>query len=87
MGIRVVVTGAFPASGAVVSNHLSYLDILLFSSIRPFVMVSKNEVKRWPLLGRLTAQAGTVYVDRDGGPPTYPSVNHAMAEAYRRHND
>jgi 1-acyl-sn-glycerol-3-phosphate acyltransferase len=46
-------------------------------------MVSKSEVKRWPLLGRLTAQAGTVYVDREGGPPTYPAVNHAMDEAYR----
>jgi 1-acyl-sn-glycerol-3-phosphate acyltransferase len=68
---------------AVVSNHLSYLDILLYSAARPFVMVSKSEVKRWPLLGRLTAQAGTVYVDRDGGPPTYPAVNRAMAEAYR----
>ena len=66
-----------------VSNHLSYLDILLFSAARPFVMVAKSELKRWPLLGRLTAQAGTVYVDREGGPSTYDSVNCAMAEAYR----
>lgn len=83
MGIECEVTGELPCSGAVVSNHLSYLDILLFSAARPFVMVAKSEVKRWPLLGRLTAQAGTVYVDREGGPPTYPAVNAAMAEAYR----
>jgi 1-acyl-sn-glycerol-3-phosphate acyltransferase len=87
MGIRCEVLGAPPSaeSGpvAVVSNHLSYLDILLYSATRPFVMVSKSEVKRWPLLGRLTAQAGTVYVDRDGGPETYPGVNAAMAEAYK----
>ncbi len=83
MQIECVVTGVPPTSGALVSNHLSYLDILLYSSIRPFVMVSKSEVKGWPLLGRLTAQAGTVYVDRDGGPATYPAVNSAMAEAYR----
>jgi len=68
---------------AVVSNHLSYLDILLYSAAQPFVMVAKSEVKRWPLLGRLTAQAGTVYVDRGGGPPTYPAVNRAMSEAYK----
>jgi 1-acyl-sn-glycerol-3-phosphate acyltransferase len=68
----------------VVSNHLSYLDILLYSATRPFIMVAKTEIKSWPLLGRLTAQAGTVYVDRGGGPPTYPAVNRAMAEAYQR---
>jgi lyso-ornithine lipid O-acyltransferase len=46
-------------------------------------MVAKHEVKSWPLLGWLTAQAGTVYVERGGGPATYPGVNRAMAEAYR----
>jgi 1-acyl-sn-glycerol-3-phosphate acyltransferase len=87
MGIECSVTGTLPSAErgpvAVVSNHLSYLDILLYSAARPFIMVSKSEVKRWPLLGRLTAQAGTVYVDRGGGPPTYPAVNAAMAEAYK----
>ena len=87
MGMGCEVTGALPYCDdgpvAVVSNHLSYLDILLFSAARPFVMVAKSEVKRWPLLGRLTAQAGTVYVDRGGGPTTYPGVNAAMAEAYK----
>ncbi len=87
MGLKFEVTGVLPsvvhAPVAVVSNHLSYLDILLFSAARPFVMVAKSEVKRWPLLGRLTAQAGTVYVDRDGGPSAYDAVNAAMAEAYK----
>jgi 1-acyl-sn-glycerol-3-phosphate acyltransferase len=46
-------------------------------------MVAKTEVRGWPLLGWLTAQAGTVYVERGGGPTTYSTVNAAMAEAYR----
>ena len=83
MGLSIRVTGALPRDGAVVSNHLSYLDILLYSAIRPFVMVAKREVRSWPLLGWLTAQAGTVYVERGGHPSTYPAVNQAMAEAYR----
>ena len=83
MGIEFEVAGTLPRAGAVVSNHLSYLDILLFSAVRPFVMVAKSEVRWWPLLGRLTARAGTVYIDREGGPPMYPAVNRAMAEAYR----
>jgi lyso-ornithine lipid O-acyltransferase len=82
LGLECEVTGELPESGAVVSNHLSYLDILLFSSVRPFVMVAKTEVRGWPLFGWLTAQAGTVYVKRGGGPATYPAVNAAMAQAY-----
>jgi lyso-ornithine lipid O-acyltransferase len=68
---------------AVVCNHLSYIDILLMSAARPFVMAAKTEVRSWPLLGWLTAQAGTVYVERGGKPETYPAVNAAMAQAYR----
>jgi lyso-ornithine lipid O-acyltransferase len=83
MGVECAVEGGLPAYGAVVSNHLSYLDVLLFASLRPFVMVAKSEVRRWPLIGWLTARAGTVYVVRGGGPATYPGVNAAMAAAYR----
>jgi lyso-ornithine lipid O-acyltransferase len=83
LGFRCDVEGQIPAGGAVVSNHLSYLDILMYSSVRPFVMVAKTEVRGWPLFGWITSRAGTVYVERGGGPKTYPRVNAAMAEAYR----
>ena len=83
LGVEWTVLGVLPSSGAVVSNHLSYLDILLYSAVQPFVMVAKSEVRRWPLIGWLTSQAGTVYVERGGGPTTYPGVNRAMAQAYR----
>ncbi len=66
-----------------VSNHLSYLDILIYSSVRPFVMVAKTEVRRWPVMGWITSRAGPVYVERGGGPKTWSGVNAAMAEAYR----
>jgi 1-acyl-sn-glycerol-3-phosphate acyltransferase len=83
VGVEWSVAGELPAGGVVVSNHLSYLDILLYSAVRPFVMVAKSEVRGWPLFGWLTSRAGTVYVTRGGGPSTYPRVNAAMAEAYR----
>lgn len=83
LGVAWKAQGDLPASGAVIANHLSYLDILLLAAVRPFVMVAKSEVRGWPLIGWITAQAGTVYVVRGGGPATYPSVNRAMAEAYR----
>lgn len=77
------VSGEIPQDGALVCNHVSYLDILLFAAQGPFVMVAKSEVSRWPLLGWITKQSGTVYVVRGGGPATYPAVNEAMAEAFR----
>ena len=83
LGIECQYDGQLPKGGAVVCNHLSYVDVLLMSSITPFVMVAKSEVRGWPLLGWLTARAGTVYVERGGGPETYPRVNREMAEAYR----
>ena len=83
MGIEFELQGVMPLGGAVVSNHLSYLDILVYSAAQPFVMVAKSEVRRWPLLGWLTSRAGTVYVERGGGPATYAAVNAAMAGAYR----
>ena len=83
LGVSWTIEGELPLDGAVVSNHLSYLDILLYSAVRPFVMVAKSEVRIWPLLGWLTSRAGTVYVTRGGEPSTYPGVNQAMAEAFR----
>ncbi|NYF79469.1 lysophospholipid acyltransferase family protein [Granulicella arctica] len=87
MGIEYSVGGNLPLSGAVVSNHLSYLDILLYSAIAPFVMVAKRQVRSWPLLGWLTAQAGTVYVERSEDVigrkrQTHAEVNAQMAAAY-----
>jgi 1-acyl-sn-glycerol-3-phosphate acyltransferase len=50
--------------GLVVSNHLSYLDILAFGSIGPCVFVSKREVACWPLVGLFARAAGTIFIDR-----------------------
>ena len=90
-GIRLTVDGALPKTGAqglaLISNHLSYLDILIYSAIQPSIMVAKKEVRGWPLIGWITAQAGTVYVERadirGGQQQSHAEVNAMMAEAYR----
>jgi 1-acyl-sn-glycerol-3-phosphate acyltransferase len=67
VGVKVTVEGEFPARGAVVSNHLSYVDILLFASLRPCVFCSKAEVEGWPVVGWMTREVGTVLVERGRG--------------------
>jgi 1-acyl-sn-glycerol-3-phosphate acyltransferase len=65
LGIRVTTHGAMPRSGLLVCNHLSYLDIIVLSSIRPCIFVAKRDVAGWPLFGWLARAAGTIFVDRE----------------------
>ena len=53
-----------PTQGLVVSNHLSYLDILVISAAMPCFFVSKAEVGRWPFFGRAARSGGTIFLDR-----------------------
>lgn len=76
--VNLQVSGPVPPGGLIVSNHLSYLDIMVFSAIAPCVFVSKREVRGWPLFGRLATLAGTVYVDRARASDT-PRVNDELA--------
>jgi lyso-ornithine lipid O-acyltransferase len=67
MEIEISVEGEFPERGAVISNHLSYLDIVVFATLHPCVFVSKEEIRRWPVVGWMTTMSGTVYVARGHG--------------------
>jgi 1-acyl-sn-glycerol-3-phosphate acyltransferase len=64
LGITVQVNGRIPRSGFLVSNHLSYLDIIVISSLTPCVFVAKSDVAHWPLFGWLACAAGTIFADR-----------------------
>jgi len=63
--VEVRTSGHPPAGGLLVSNHLSYLDILVLSSITPSAFVSKDEVRNWPVFGWFAVLAGTVFVKRE----------------------
>lgn len=56
--------GPIPSRGLLISNHLSYLDVLVISSLTPAVFVSKHGVKSWPVFGQFAVLAGTVFVNR-----------------------
>jgi 1-acyl-sn-glycerol-3-phosphate acyltransferase len=59
------VSGPIPSDGLLVSNHLTYLDILVLGSVAPAVFVAKREIKSWPVFGWLTSLSGSVYVNRE----------------------
>ncbi len=48
----------------VVANHVSYVDILVLSSLSPLVFITSVEMKHTPLLGRLAVWGGSLFVER-----------------------
>lgn len=47
-----------------VANHISYLDIEIFSAAVPTCFVARSDMARWPLFGWLAKLQQTVFVDR-----------------------
>jgi 1-acyl-sn-glycerol-3-phosphate acyltransferase len=67
-GIRVNLEGAPPSPPfMLVSNHVSYLDILAIAAVVPAVFVAKSEIERWPVLGAICRSAATLFLDRSSG--------------------
>jgi len=65
LGVHVHVEGEPPqAPFLLVSNHLSYVDVVVFMSQLDARLLSKAEVKSWPVLGWLARFGGTLFIDR-----------------------
>ncbi|MBA4108082.1 MAG: 1-acyl-sn-glycerol-3-phosphate acyltransferase [Leptothrix sp. (in: Bacteria)] len=66
LGVKLVVHGqARPGAKLVVSNHVSWLDIVAINSVVPSRFVSKAEVAGWPVVGYMVTAAGTLYLQRE----------------------
>jgi len=65
LGMKVHLEGKPPKPPFIlVSNHLSYVDVILIGSQVRCVFVSKAEVEGWPLIGAVVRSVGTVFLDR-----------------------
>ena len=65
MGARVESTGTAPAAPFfLVTNHLSYVDVLVLASRVDGVFIAKSEAEGWPVIGALCRSVGTLFVDR-----------------------
>lgn len=51
----------------IVSNHCSYLDILILQSLAEFSFTPKSEIEHWPIIGKMAKSFGAVFVDRSPG--------------------
>jgi 1-acyl-sn-glycerol-3-phosphate acyltransferase len=80
IGLQLEHRGTPPRSGMIVSNHLSYLDILAYSALVPCVFVAKQEVSHWPIFGLFARLSGTIFVDRTRRLKV-AAANHRISEA------
>jgi lyso-ornithine lipid O-acyltransferase len=66
LGVQVDVRGTISNARPTlfVANHLSYLDIPVFSAAVETSFIAKREVASWPLFGWLAKLQRTVFVDR-----------------------
>ena len=50
--------------GLLISNHASWLDIPILSSLTNISFIAKSEISKWPLFGFLAKLQDTVFVER-----------------------
>ena len=66
LGVTVTIEGRRPFVPALlVSNHVSWLDIPILSSVMPLTFIAKREVGGWPLFGWMAKLQRCVFVNRD----------------------
>jgi len=65
LGMRLRVIGELSAPPyLVVSNHISWFDIPLLHALTPMWLVSKDSIRRWPLVGSVARAVGTIFIER-----------------------
>lgn len=65
VNLQVNMEGGLPERRAMlVSNHISWLDILVIGQCLPAYFAAKSDIAGWPVIGYLAKQGGTIFIER-----------------------
>lgn len=65
IGLKMEIEGPLPEPPFIlVSNHLSYIDILPYWKNLNTTFIAKNEIRAWPLIGSVADLLGIIFIDR-----------------------
>ena len=65
VGIKTKIIGKIKKGNyLIISNHSSWLDIIILGSIFKTTFLSKIEVSKWPVIGRITTAVDMLFIDR-----------------------
>jgi 1-acyl-sn-glycerol-3-phosphate acyltransferase len=80
-GLRITVNGRPPQTPFfLVSNHLSYIDVIVFFTQVHCIFVAKAELQSWPVFGFLAKSANTLFINRNSK-KDIPRVNALIEQA------
>ncbi len=67
MGIRLLIHGKrYDAGPALyVSNHASYLDIIVLNALLPAAFIAKEDIAHWPVIGWISKISRPIFVKRE----------------------
>lgn len=65
VNLHIITEGELPERRAIfVSNHISWLDIIVIGQYLPAYFVAKSDISNWPVIGYLAKQTGTIFIRR-----------------------
>ena len=67
LDVRITTIGRCAAARPllILSNHVSWLDIVVITAVMPVVFVAKHEVATWPVFGVLARLQRSIFIDRE----------------------
>jgi 1-acyl-sn-glycerol-3-phosphate acyltransferase len=71
--------GGIAGNVLIVANHVSWLDIFVINAVQPSRFVAKADLAQWPLVGRLIAGVGTLFIERGRGRDAHRISRHLRA--------
>jgi 1-acyl-sn-glycerol-3-phosphate acyltransferase len=82
IGMRIITVGEPPlAPFFLVSNHLSYVDIITYAACLGCIFISRGDIADWPGIGLLARSVGTIFINREklqSIPRVIVEINHAL---------
>jgi 1-acyl-sn-glycerol-3-phosphate acyltransferase len=84
MGMRIETDGESPLPPFfLVSNHLSYVDIIAYAACLGCVFISRGDIADWPVIGLFARGVGTIFINREkllDIPRVIGEINEALDE-------